>query len=489
MSARTRQPGQILVIFAGGLMAMMLIAALVIDLGFVFMAKRQAQNAADPGAIAAARFIRPTVDRAAMRVAACFYARQNGFFAADTSCSDGSDPTGARLIVNYPPSSGAGSFAGRPGFVEVVVHRPHESFLAGLVGLARFNVASSAVAAFSAGDSNSNSLIALDPGGCGGISAGGVSGGAQVTITPTINPATGLPFDGGYVHVNSTCGAIPSQNGVCGNGEGSGALRVDGGASLTAPHVYVSGTCVVNSATFNAPLTEGAVQIGDPLAELAPPPFGPPGRCGVGGALTAPTGSAAGGCTFNNSSGTVELQPGTYYGGWRITGNNVRLRLAPGIYHLAGGGISLTGGGTIESVDSVTGTVAPILIFSTDNPAGCAGLSAQVCRQQEIDFNASGTLRVRGIDSGPYKGIVLWQDGNGSNPTAQVRVGGQAKLEIGGTIYAPKALVTLFGGSTGTGIAAVQIIAWQFNLTGSVALSMPYDPRQLYQFDQKGLVH
>ena len=58
-STRSRQGhrGQILVIFAGGLVLLMVIGALVIDLGFTFMIRRGEQNAADPGAIAAARFI------------------------------------------------------------------------------------------------------------------------------------------------------------------------------------------------------------------------------------------------------------------------------------------------------------------------------------------------------------------------------------------------------------------------------------------------
>ena len=202
--------------------------------------------------------------------------------------------------------------------------------------------------------------------------------------------------------------------------------------------------------------------------------------------MTGPTGNPAKGCKFN-AAGIVELLPGTYYGGWEV-GNNVQLKLAPGIYHIAGGGISLAAGGTIESVDGTTGAIAPILIFNTDNPsASCPGGAQHEC-QRPIDFTAQSTLRVRGIDSGPYRGIMMWQDGEGSNPTASIQLGGQTNLEIAGTIYAPKAEVTLVGGSSGTGIAAVQIIAWQFDIGGGAALSMPYDPKQLYQFDQKGLV-
>jgi uncharacterized membrane protein len=58
MRERRRSRGQVLVVFAGGLVTILAIGALVIDLGFAFMIRRAEQNAADPGAIAAARYIR-----------------------------------------------------------------------------------------------------------------------------------------------------------------------------------------------------------------------------------------------------------------------------------------------------------------------------------------------------------------------------------------------------------------------------------------------
>jgi hypothetical protein len=39
------------------------------------------------------------------------------------------------------------------------------------------------------------------------------------------------------------------------------------------------------------------------------------------------------------------------------------------------------------------------------------------------------------------------------------------------------------------GTAAVQIISWQWDITGGAILDMPYDPSQLYKLEQKGLVH
>jgi putative Flp pilus-assembly TadE/G-like protein len=483
--------GQILVIFAGGLIALFLIAALVIDLGFVFMIRRQEQNAVDPAAIAAARYIKAGGGQTAMADAACFYAHQSGYFGGPSStatCVPANDPWGTVLTVNYPPSAAAGNLVGRTDMVEVIIQRPHQTFLGNVIGLANINVSSSAVAAFSDGNSNSNSLIALDS--SNQCSTANVSGGASVTITAAIDPSTGLPFEGGYVHVNSSCGNPSNLNNICGNGEGSAALKIDGsGSNLSAPHVFVHGTCTrANNNSFSAPLTEDAVVIGDPLADIPEPQISDYAAGVCMGMTTTPTGTNSRGICSFNTAGTYDLAPGVYYGGWDIR-NNVTLHLAPGVYIIAGGGIKLNAGGSITSVSSSTGTAAPIMIFNTDNPSySCPGGPQYAC-QQNVDFTASSTLTVRGIDSGPYRGILIWQDGTASGSDQPVTLGGQTNLTIAGTVYAPKALVTLTGGSSGSGVAAVQIISWQFNISGGAALTMPFDPRELYRLDQKGLVH
>src|SRR4051812_1235095 len=80
-ATRNNEGGQVLLIFAGGLIALLAIAALVVDLGFTFMTRRHEQNAVDPAAIAAARYIRANggADVGGMWSAACFYALKNDF--------------------------------------------------------------------------------------------------------------------------------------------------------------------------------------------------------------------------------------------------------------------------------------------------------------------------------------------------------------------------------------------------------------------------
>ncbi len=511
---RSERPaaGQVLVIFAAGLVVLLLVGALLVDVGFVWLIHRQQQNAADPGAIAAARFIKaetdPAIRMTKMRQAACFYARENGFFRAapdNDSCVPANDAAGSTLIVNYPPGAGAGDFIGKLNHVEVAITRPHVTFLSRIIGQQVIPVTSNAVAAFDSGDSNNSSLVALDPDDC---QAGKISGQADVNIH-NVAGATG-----GFVQINSDCGNVPpspdADDDVCSNG--TGALKIDGTAHLTAPQTNVVGTCIADIGDLTGAIDEEANYISDPLANIPPPDLSvfTAQNCGTG-PVTEPTGPQSGGCNFNGA-GIVNLQPGIYYGGWRI-GNNVEVRLGPGIYIIAGGGVSLQAGGVLVSVGGDPTTIARVLIFSTDNPAFAAtciaGGGSQSQCQRGLDFSANSTLRMRGLNTDPcppvnaagcpYRGMLIWQDGDGScgyfanhDQRCPIFIGGQAELDIAGTIYAPTTHLQLDGGSASNGItpvAAVQIISNTWTITGGATLDMPYDPNELYRLPQKGLVH
>ncbi len=180
-----------------------------------------------------------------------------------------------------------------------------------------------------------------------------------------------------------------------------------------------------------------------------------------------------------------------FHGGIKITGPNTQVNLQPGIYILAGGGISQQNG----YLAAVSGNV---LIYSTDDPnhaaackAGTAGSNATTWCQQMINLNGGSSLLLSGITSGPYKGLVIWQDGNASCAlaTCPIRLGGQDTLDVSGTIYAPDQEVILDGGSSGLGVASVQIISWHWTITGNSQLNMPYIPDDLYHLELRGLVH
>ena len=85
---------------------------------------------------------------------------------------------------------------------------------------------------------------------------------------------------------------------------------------------------------------------------------------------------------------------------------------------------------------------------------------------------------LRPIADGPYKGIVIWNDGTVRTTGATVTLRGGTQLDIGGTIYSPKSLVTIDGGATVAGVdrAAVQVIAWQFDVGGNSGSTCPTTP-------------
>jgi hypothetical protein len=528
---RGGQRGQILVVIAFGMIVLIAVAALVVDLGFSWMLRRQEQNAADPAAIAAARWLKDSDGKARSpfpeaNQEACFYARQNGFFPAASSndltatgCVPGNDPRGTALLVQWPPQSGP--YQGAPGKVQVIIKSTHPSFFAQIFGQDWSTVSTGAVAANDSGNSNSSSLVALKPV-CSGGSAGTVTGGGTVRIFP-VNAGD----VGGYVHVNSPCGS--SRDDLCNNGTGQAAMDVSGGGTMVAPFAYITGSCVQNGNSSNsnpnglwcdmtftssACLDEGALALGDPLAGIPEPNLAdfPNGICPNGGpsSPTSTTGcdlSRGPNCPPDPADSSVDictLNPGVYYGGWSV-GSKVRLFLKPGMYILAGGGIRLSGTqASIEAVTSPTVSEARVTIFSTDGPL-CPSVNAQC--QGNITFTAQQAFKAKALNAAtcglvspqacPWKGILLWQDGTvHSTSISTVTLGGQSSTVLAGTIYAPLANVTVNGGSATTGCTgptsgclSIQIIAYTWKIDGGGLVEMPYDPAELYQLDLRGLIH
>ncbi|MBA3405081.1 MAG: hypothetical protein H0U13_10420 [Gemmatimonadaceae bacterium] len=192
---RIAERGQILVITAAAMVVLLGIAALVVDLGMSWMLSRQEQNAADAGAIAAARHLKDafgsaTWDQVKAEADACFYARANGFFESDTATCTASKAAG-KLVVRSPPISG--DFAGSPGMVQVILRESHPSFFGQIFGRSVANVSNSAVAANQSDDANSSSLVALQPV-CAGGAAANVNGGGTINIFPVTAGAVGATF-------------------------------------------------------------------------------------------------------------------------------------------------------------------------------------------------------------------------------------------------------------------------------------------------------
>jgi hypothetical protein len=516
--------GQVLIITAFAMIVLVAIAAIVVDLGFSWMLHRQEQNAADPAALAAAKYV-PANDMAKMQAEACFYAQRNGFFVSDPNCA--AALASGNLDVNSPPSSTmSGQYRGHPGYVEVIINATHPSFFGQVFGQPLASVKSEAVAALTTGNSNSSSLVAL---GDSCRSNTGNDGDSTVTGggTLTIHPATGVTTPGGYINVNAPCGGIGNPQLCDGNGNSS-ALAITGGGTLVTPHAFVVGGCGASGGGqfkcypigTTGCLDEQAIPLGDPLAGL-PEPWPtinlPTPACPKPSEINSPAdanpctlkGGNNGTCPLVGAKYVCTMNPGLYYAGWDIQGS-VGVVMKPGMYVFAGFGIKMSAQASLTSIAGGTPLnpiAARVTIFSTDYTAGCLANKPNFC-EGAITINSAGPLRLKATDTTtcqqvspaicPWTGILLWQDGTVVNSPKDVSISGQADLILSGTIYAPRSLVTISGGSNGTGCTgpvgsqtclAIQIIARQWTISGGGLIDMPYDPSQLYQLEQQGLVH
>jgi hypothetical protein len=363
--------GQVLIIGAVAMVVLLGIAALVIDLGFSWMLRRQEQNAVDPAAVAAARYLPNGIGTEAYE-AACFYVKEHGFFEDDDALCTTARGEG-NMYVGTPRS---GEYAGDTGAVEVWINAEHPVFFGHILGQDEAWVSTSAVAANGAsgvGNPSANSLVAFDPTSCG---AGQINGNGTVNITNL-----GGTGPGGFVYVNSICGIDPpsgSDDDACNNTGASGFVMNGGPSILVTEHVFVRGTCDTNPGPWGGETTEGAAEITDALQNLEEPSIvGQPewGRtsCPPPGALLDP----GPGCGFAGNAGyPATLNPGVYYGGIVISGQ-ARIQFNPGIYYLAGGGLQYQGNAS-SSFDVVGGTggnPGRALFFSTGDPT-YAGICA-----------------------------------------------------------------------------------------------------------------
>jgi hypothetical protein len=500
---RHSERGQILVLFAGGLVLMLALAALVFDVGQNLLDRRTEQNASDAAALAGARYIPaanfsgscPAGSSGNQAVdAACRVARDNGFVNGGNTS----------VIVKYPPGPEAigphlQSFSNDPKAIEVRINNTRSSIFSGVLGATTQHTGAISVAQNAPGGyALPFSLLALDPTSC---SKNAITGGGVVTVS-------------GAIHIDSSCTAA--------NG---GALLLNGGGTLTAPSCDVVGQIKNQSgpSSNNCAQSPTGIQVsGDPVAALPPPavPALAPAIQLVSGTGTSPngcpgsatpqTGPAPVTCTFGGQSkdSVWRLFPGYYPGGLAFN-NNSTYYLEPGIYYIGGGGlsVSLGAGGQVLTV-AAGGTTfgGGILVYNTEDAtyhSQCAGIgsfpagvAASAACYGQLKFDGSSTVvKLKPIQAGPYKNMLIFVDRNLSNATASpsnsaadiIMNGSSSNLSLSGTIYAPKAIVQINGNGATT--ISTQIIAYDVQISGSGGtLAITYNSDQLFHLSGSGLV-
>jgi hypothetical protein len=242
------------------------------------------------------------------------------------------------------------------------------------------------------------------------------SGGCIYVLSPT---GTDISMNG-VTSIQTGCGiyADSSSNSAITIVGNNGQITATGGAS-----VNVVGNVSDHSPSQISPLPNtSAPSVTDPFA-----------------GMTAPT---AGSCTTYTPP---VISAGTYCS--QISLNNGTLTMNPGVYILQGG-IDIGGNATV-----------------TNNTTGGDGSGGVMLYATGGNFNLHGTptVTLNGPASGPYRGILMWQDKSDSQ--ADNLKGGSA-MTVNGVLYFPTADLT-FNGGTGATSTNTSIVSYTLSLVGN----------------------
>jgi hypothetical protein len=449
--------GQVLVLFAGGITALLVIAALAFDAGMMLVERRDEQNAADAAALAGARHV--LTDTVAAETVARQIALANGY---DDAAAD------ENVFVYIPPIHGA--YATLPGFIEVQIEATRPSIFGGIVGKAAWPIGAYAVATNSQNLTFPFSMLSLDPTACKAIH---VSGSGVIEAYGNIQSnSNGSDCPGDPVSFSRTGGStinVYAPDATC---RAVGEIQDQGSGSIT---------CIKSPGSFALP---------DPLQNLDPPakpaladpmqfvgpgtaPSEPPSDC-PGSISNPPDEASPSLCRLGNPSGTYSglswiLYPGLYPGGIEVSANTTAY-LMPGIYWIGGGGVDVGGGGSIFTIAIAT-VAAPnvadatwgggVLIYNSSLPASAGG--------PFILNSSAATMKLKMFDAPTgdpdeiYDTMVIFQDR--ALTTSVTLNGSSSGTEVTGIIYVPEGQVKL-NGNGGT-LIVDQVIAGTYDINGN----------------------
>jgi hypothetical protein len=454
-----KRTGKTLVMFVLLLPVLLGIVGLAIDCGLLMVSQREAQNAADAAAMAAA-MAHLAQQASPQDVATALVTGDNQMRSATLSS------------FNHPPASGP--HAGSAPYYEVVVAYPVSTLFMPVLGTSHnLSVHARAVAGIEA-VAGSAAIALLDP-----TAAPGLSIGAEA----------GLIVNGRVV-VNSI----------------AGPAAVAAGSSVEAADYQVAGPTVTGS--FSAyPGTAGRLRLNqpaapDPLIHLATPaatpsaanntacPIPPGWSTQILGSPTVTDEQATGLVDPNSvdASGTVHLYPGVY-GSITVSGGTVNF--SPGVYILSPSnsppyaldvsGGRVTGAGVLfynTGGDFVPATGYPDSGDASLYAPGPSGIGRPPGDPQfqrnfapvRIDASGGGGISLTGLNAGgdPFSGMLIYQRRANTQPIAITG----SNLALCGTIYATWSAIFFSGG----GNYQSQVIAGSMQVSGTGVVSLNYSP-------------
>jgi hypothetical protein len=518
MRPTASERGQVIVVFAFALVAIVMMLALLFDGARGLVMRRELRNASDAAAMAGANILEsitpngcssdPTADPAVPQATVVTAVHLS--VAANLPDYDPAD-----IDITCPPGYGN-------SVVRVQLGAESPTFFGSIFGNGPLLVGSTSAAINGEDGSNQYSVILLNDSNLGwpqqrrGCPSFLLSGGPTVIFDSSI-------------YIDSDC---TRANG--------GALSTNGNATTlqlgnSGPRIRMVGEYAPQALTITPAPVEGAPSRPDPLYftlypnDIAPDDNEPPGTHNTPAftSTTSVLSTASLKVRKTNkyiigqgqSSQTVVLYPGVYKGGIELRNNSVAL-LEPGVYVLQGGGLKLGAQTSLYAVDAGVSTT-PAVWGTACNDGSCgvmiynAGDASGSGAMGDITIAAGATFKVRSYDSAAtspssilndaagthfsdptYDHMLIWQSKNpaASNTYAQpvIHLNGGGNVEMTGTIYAPRAKVLMGGTSGGSGGSAItltlQFIVWDLEISGNATFHFVYDGREFVVPPDYGLI-
>ena len=390
------ESGQVLILTAVGLIAIIGFIALAVDVGNMRLVRRQLQAAADSAALAGALEIKQCAQVAAcstMRSAVQSSLVESGFPGSTLLISCDTTPVaGLELVLNNGPCTLGSNdpHANNIGYVEVVLSEPAPTYFAQVLGLSSAPLLVRAEAG------------RYDGGRCGYVLDPTGSNALVINSGTTIDSTCGLVVESTSLNA-STCTSATVNATLVG---------VVGG--------FNSNGCVINGSYF---LNMRVPTPADPLASL-PRPSVPP--CGT--TTTTPYHGSPSALTI---TGTVTLYADYAYCGGIAIQNGANVTFASGNYVLTStnAGVPTTPGGLSIQVGAIVAGAG--VMFYNYGPSG--GIT--------MTYSAStGSINLTAPTSGTYSGMLFFQDSG--NTSADSLTGAPAwNTSLTGTYYFPNSAV------------------------------------------------
>jgi putative Flp pilus-assembly TadE/G-like protein len=460
MKPKLQERGQSLVLIALSVIGLFGFSALAIDGSRVFSARRNAQNAADTAALAAA-LARIRQPDPALKGAAAVNAAENR--ALTNGYVDGANSTVVEVHMCdetglTPPCEGLPGGATRSEYVQVKINRILPATFGRIVGRNTFDILVTAIA--HAEDSIPEPLF---------------DGAALVTLKPdgedtfTANGAAYLDVQNSGVFNNSTtkCGMSVV---------GAGEYHVDTAFQLAGAY---DDDCESGHYSFDGPI-QSTLPVPYPPTITVPIPdivcSGNGSYTVNGDTVTYTPGNFPSGINVNSTQ-YVNFDPGNYCFGGSVTingsatvnANDVNMSINSGAFSIAGGS-SFTCNNALFHIDGGSG-----MTFNGNGGTFCNNVTF-IASTGTVSWQGNVENRLFAPTGGLYEDVLIYMPYGNTSPLS---LNGNSDNQFTGTIMAIQAPIRIDGNSGTSGLHS-QIIGWTVELQGSSHTTIFYDPDEQY---------